>query len=87
VKRQDVDVRIGDDLVTISGSAAEREGDVSGYVHRELRHGSFSRSFRLPTPVRAEAATASLRDGLLTLTLPRTDHVMPTQVKVEVEAT
>lgn len=83
VKRQDVDISVVDRLVTISGSSG-REEQTNGYVHKELRHGSFSRSLWLPTPVRPEAATASLKDGLLTLTLPKTDHAAMTQVKVEV---
>jgi HSP20 family protein len=83
VKRQDVDVSVVDRLVTISGSS-DAEKQTKGYVHKELRHGLFSRTFWLPTPVRAEAATASLTEGLLTLTLPNADHAALTQVKVEV---
>jgi HSP20 family protein len=84
VKRQNVDISVGDDLVTISGSVQEetRPGEVD-YVHRELSRGSFSRSFWLPTAVTPEAATASLKDGLLTLTLPKTDHPTLAHVKVE----
>jgi HSP20 family protein len=85
VARENVDISVGDDLVTISGSVREesksREVD---YVHRELSRGSFSRSFWLPTAVTAEAATASLVDGLLILTLPKTDHPTLTHVKVKV---
>jgi HSP20 family protein len=86
VEKQNVDISVGDDLVTISGSAkGDKETRDAGYVHKELSHGSFSRTFWLPTTVRAEAATASLKDGLLTLTLPKTDHSMLKQVKVEVD--
>jgi HSP20 family protein len=85
VKRQNVDISVGDELVTISGSAKEQPQARQGrYVHSELRHGAFSRSFWLPTAVRADAATASLTDGLLTLTLPKTDRNAPKRVKVEV---
>jgi HSP20 family protein len=86
VKPDDVDITIGDDLVTISGFVEdESETTKGGYVHRELGHGSFRRSFWLPTEVRAEAATASLRDGLLTLTIPKTEQAKPNQnVKVVV---
>jgi HSP20 family protein len=85
VKRENVDISVGDDLVTICGTVREEQkAGEADYVHRELSHGSFSRSFWLPIAVRAEAATASLKDGLLTLTLPKTDHPMLTQVKVAV---
>ncbi len=85
MKPEDVDVTIGDDLVTISGSLKEeKETTEAGYVHKELSHGSFSRSFSIPTAIKSEAATASFKDGLLTLTLPKTEEVKPKHVKVEV---
>jgi len=84
-KPEDVDITIWDDLVTISGSFEdENETPKRGHVHRELGHGSFSRSFWLPTGVRADAAKAEFRNGLLTLTLPKTDEVKPTRVKVQI---
>ena len=85
VKPEDVDVTIGDDIVTISGSfKEEKETTEAGYVHRELSHGSFSRTFALPTSVKADTATASFKDGLLTLTIPKTEEVKPKHVKVQV---
>lgn len=85
VKPENVNISVGDDLVTISGSSNEvKPTTESGYVHKELSHGSFRRSFWLPTLVRAEAATASLEDGLLTLTMPRTQTANRKRVKVEV---
>ena len=84
VKREDVEITVGEDLVTISGSVKEDDQGNASYVHQELSHGSFSRSFWLPVAVRAEAVTASLAEGLLTLTLPKTDRVSRLSVKVEV---
>ena len=85
VKPEDVDVTIGDDLVTISGAfKEEKETSDAGYVHKELSQGKFSRSFSLPTAIKADAAKAEFRDGLLTLTLPKTEEVKPTHVKIQV---
>ncbi len=85
VKPEDVDVTIGDDLVTISGAfKEEKETGDAGYVHKELSQGTFSRSFSVPTAIKADAAKAEFRNGLLTLTLPKTEDVKPTHVKVEV---
>jgi HSP20 family protein len=85
VKPEDVDVSIGDDMVTITGSfKKEAETTEAGYVHKELSHGSFSRSFSIPTAIKAEAAKAAFKDGLLTLTLPKSEEVKPKHVKVEV---
>jgi HSP20 family protein len=85
VKPENVDVTIADDVVTIKGSfEEEKESTEAGYVHKELSRGSFSRTFALPTAIRADAATAAFKDGLLTLTLPKTKEVKPRHLKVEV---
>jgi HSP20 family protein len=85
VKPEDVDVSIGDDMVTITGTfKKETETAEAGYVHKELSHGSFSRTFSIPTAVKAEAAKAAFKDGLLTLTLPKSEEVKPKHVKVEI---
>ena len=85
VKPEDVDVTVGDDLVTISGVfKEEKETSDAGYVHKELSQGKFSRSFSLPTAIKADAAKAEFTDGLLTLTIPKTEEVKPTHVKVQV---
>lgn len=85
LKPDDVDVSIVDDVVTIQGSyKEEKETTETGYLMKELERGSFTRSFTLPTAVRADAATAAYADGVLTLTLPKTEEVKPTHVKVEV---
>jgi len=85
VKPEDVDVTIADDLVTITGAFKdEKETSDAGYVHKELSQGQFSRSFSLPTAIKADAAKAEFKDGLLTLTIPKTDEVKPTHVKVQV---
>ena len=85
VKPEDVDVTIADDIVTVHGSyQEEKETTEAGYVHKELSRGSFSRTIAVPTAVKAEAATASFKDGLLTLTLPKTEEVKPKRVEIEV---
>ena len=74
-------------MVAIRGSFLEqKETTEAGYVHKELNRGSFSRTFALPTAVKSEAATASFAEGLLTLTMPKTEEVKPTHVKVQVTA-
>jgi HSP20 family protein len=87
VKPDDVEVTVGDGLVTIIGAfKEEHETGEAGYVHKELSQGKFSRSFSLPTTVNAESAKAEFKDGLLTLTLPKIEEVKPKHVKVETPA-
>jgi HSP20 family protein len=79
-----VDVTIADDLVTITGSfKEEKETTEAGFVHKELSRGTFRRVFTLPAPVKPEAAKATFKEGILTLTLPKTEQVQPKHVKVE----
>ena len=85
VKPEDVDVTIADGLVTVQGSYEEQtETTEAGYLHKELSRGTFTRSFGTPITVKGEAATAVFKDGLLTITLPKTEEVKPKHVKVEV---
>ena len=85
VRRQDVDVIVGDELVTIRGSSeGEAELATGQHIHRELSHGRFSRSFRLPTVVRPEGARASLDMGLLTLALPKASEPSATVATIPV---
>ena len=85
VKPEDIDVEIAGDTVTVRGSFQEEtETTETGYINKELGRGEVTRSFVLSTPVRREAATATFQDGLLTLTLPKTDEVKPRHVKVEI---
>lgn len=83
-KPEDIDVTIDDGLVTIAGSVRDESTAEAGYVHRELGHGSFNRSFWLPATIQADAATATFKDGLLTLTFPKLEGVGPKHVKVDV---
>jgi HSP20 family protein len=85
VKPADFDVSIADDLVTITGTfSQEKETTEGGYVHKELSHGSFERSFSTPTAIKPEEVKATFKDGLLTLTLPKNEAVKPQHVKVDV---
>jgi HSP20 family protein len=83
VKPADVDISIVDDFVTIKGSfTEEKETNESGYVQKELSTGTFERSFATPTAIKSEKAEATFKDGLLTLTLPKSEAAKPQHVKV-----
>jgi HSP20 family protein len=85
VKPEDVDITVTDDLVTITGTFEEEtEKTEAGYVHKELSRGAFSRTFAIPTAVDTETAKASFKDGLLTLTLPKTEEVKPKHIKLDI---
>ncbi|OIO84700.1 MAG: hypothetical protein AUK02_07045 [Anaerolineae bacterium CG2_30_58_95] len=79
LKASDLNIQILDDVVTIEGEFAQDENE---YLMRELPHGSFSRSLRLPAPVDAEKAEAKITDGVLTLRLPKAESARPKTIKV-----
>lgn len=69
---EDIQVTLEDDLLTISGekrSEREEKGKQSHYVERS--YGSFSRSLRVPAGVDQSAIEASVKKGVLHLTLPK----------------
>lgn len=72
-KKEDVKVTVEDDTLTITATHedhAEEKNDKNGYIRRERRYGTFTRSFDL-TGIDAEKITGSLDSGILTLELPK----------------
>lgn len=85
VRPDELNVSISRDMVVIEGSREEREQVVdSDYFSRELFWGSFSRTVLLPQEVDVDASTATAKDGLLTLVLPKLDKTRQTKLRVRV---
>jgi HSP20 family molecular chaperone IbpA len=84
VRPDELNISICRDMVEIKGSRMERE-QVAGpdYFTRELFWGSFSRIIMLPQEVDVEASSASSRDGLLTIILPKLDKAKQTKLRVK----
>ena len=82
LKEKDIEVSLDNDVLTLSG---ERRTDVpQGYtVHRqERRPARFSRSFTLPVKVNVEGLTAEMKDGILTVKLPKAPEAQPRKIPV-----
>ncbi len=72
VTANDIDVSITNEMVTIKGSRDHGEKiKASDYYYQELYWGSFSRSIILPEEIDADNAKASMKNGILTLRLPK----------------
>jgi HSP20 family protein len=84
VRPDELSISISRDMVEISGSRMERE-QVAGpdYFTRELFWGSFTRAITLPQEVDVEASSASAKDGLLTIILPKLDKARQTKLRVK----
>lgn len=83
VKPEDLDVSITNDMVTVRGTRRhDEEVREDEYFYRECYWGTFSRSIILPVDIVAEKADASLRDGILTVRIPKSDSLVTKKVKV-----
>ena len=72
VKPEDLDVAINNDMVTIKGERKQEETvEGENYYYQECYWGGFSRSVVLPVDVVSEKAEAALKNGILTIRLPK----------------
>ncbi len=82
-EKEDVNILVEDGQLTISGERKfERES--RNYYRVERRYGKFQRSFVLPTTVQQGKISASLKNGVLTVTLPKREESKPKQISVTV---
>lgn len=66
-----IEVGMEDDLLVISGETQDTlDVPADAFITRELRFGPFSRSIRVPRKINAQEAKASLKEGVLTVTMP-----------------
>ena len=83
-KPDEVQINVTGDILTIKGEVKheEEKKDKSWHI-REQRWGSFERSVRLPTGVISDRAKADFDNGILTITLPKSEEVRPKTIAVK----
>lgn len=83
VKPEDLDVSINNDMVSIRGERKNEEmvGE-ENYYYQECYWGNFSRSVILPVDVLADKAEASMKNGILTIRLPKADNTKTKKIQV-----
>jgi HSP20 family protein len=83
VKPDDIQVRVQNGVLTVSGEIQEPKADEnSKVVVRERYYGKFSRSVTLPQSVDSDKAEAAYENGVLTLTLPKLPEAQPRQIPI-----
>jgi HSP20 family protein len=79
----DIEVYVVGDELTIKGRRKAAEGHDLSFHRQERGTGEFSRTVALPFPVIAERVDAALKDGVLTLTLPKAESARPKKIVVK----
>jgi HSP20 family protein len=84
LKKDDIDIEVSDNSLTVSGKAKEEKKDeTSRYHYREIRHAEFSRTVNFPADIDAEQVTASFDNGILKITVPSTKPVAAKKVAIK----
>ena len=83
-KKEDIEISVSDSSLTIKGEMKTEEKEEKGDYYRcEISQGSFSRVIALPSEVDESKAKASMKDGMLELTLPKLEKSKRRTIKVE----
>lgn len=77
----DLEIEVIEDVITIKG---EYKADDSTFLLHELPSGKFHRSLRMPVELDPTKAKAEIKDGVLTVRVPKAEQALPHQIKVSV---
>jgi HSP20 family protein len=85
VKKDDVEVKLEQNVLTLRGERKfEEQTDRENYHRVERHYGEFMRSFNVPLYVNAARINAEFKDGVLTITMPKNEEARPKQINVKV---
>jgi HSP20 family protein len=85
MKREEIDVSLHDGALSLSGERKMEQKFEEAEVYRTERFfGKFQRTVSLPAAVAADKVKAQYKDGVLTITLPKTEEAKPKQIDVNV---
>jgi HSP20 family protein len=83
MKREEIEVSLHEGMLSISGERKSESKEQGAEVHRAERFfGRFQRTVTLPASVSPDKVKAQYKDGILTITLPKTEEAKPKQIDV-----
>ena len=86
VDKNDIKINLVGDVLTISGEKkSEQKDEKKNYYRIERNYGAFSRSFTLPAEVIYDKITADYKEGVLTITLPKTEEAKIVEKQIEIK--
>lgn len=84
VEKNDLDISVSDDSVTIKGESKHEEKEEKGNYYRcEISRGAFTRTVALPNYVNSDGAKAKFKDGVLELILPKAEKAKRRSITVD----
>lgn len=84
MKKNDINIEMEDGVLTVSGERKYEKEDKNKRYHLvESRYGSFSRSFTLPRNIDRDSIKAKMNDGILTITLDKTEDAVSRQIEIK----
>ncbi len=85
MKKEDIKIAIENNTLSISGERKEeKEEKGKNFVKKEKSFGSFMRSFALPHSVDAKGIKAAYKEGVLNVTVPKSEDAKPKEIKIDV---
>lgn len=85
VKREDIDITLSDNTLRVKGRReSKKEEKEKSYQRVERESGAFERRIALPCEVDTDAVDAGVRDGVLTITLPKSAKAKEQERKIEI---
>ncbi len=82
VSAEDLDIQIESNIVTLKGEISIERKEDDRYLLQERPSGMFQRSIELPDDVEADKVEAELKNGVLTLRLPKSELAKPRKIKI-----
>jgi HSP20 family protein len=85
MEAKDLEVSVTGDVITLKGEKKEEKQEKGETWHRtEISSGSFTRSFKLPAAIENDKVSADYKNGILTITLPKSAASQVKEVKINV---
>ena len=85
MKKEEIDLSFQDGVLSLSGERKQTKENKEGETFRSERYfGKFQRSVTLPAAVDSSKISASYKDGILTVTLPKSEAAKPKQIAVNI---
>ncbi len=86
MKKEDIDVSVTDDMLSIAGERKEESESKDAGTYRSERYfGRFQRSIPLPMSVKSDQIHAEYKDGVLKITCPKTEEAKQKSIDIKVE--